>query len=232
VDFYDSSQVRSIISYLKFFFKSVKNSNIKKFFYFSSGGAIYGKNNSRLITEDSPLNPCSSYGLEKKIIEDLIIDILWEAKNIRTYILRPSNIYGFSPFLKSHGIVHKLNIAFLNKITFDINSSLDTIRDYIYINDLIDAVNFINKSNCDSNIFNVGSSIGTSTSDVIQIVQSIHKNQISINIANKNITSTNHISSNILNIDKIKHITNWIPKTIFFDGIVETCAKYKSFYEK
>jgi UDP-glucose 4-epimerase len=145
---------------------------IRKFVYFSSGGAVYGNPETRLISESHPCRPISSYGIIKNTIENYLL--LYERLHgLNILILRPSNPYGPR---QGHFIAQGVISTFLRNIKS--NSELciygdgSSQKDYIYIVDLVEICYNISKSNY-SGIYNIGSGNGTSINEIIKIIEKI-----------------------------------------------------------
>jgi UDP-glucose 4-epimerase len=138
-----------------------------KLIYFSSGGTIYGTKKDAFFSERSPLAPISYYGQSKLLIEE---SIKFENRRsgLNYLILRPSNPYGIGQAIYGkQGLIAASvgNIINNKKITIWGNGSV--IRDYIYIDDLVDAIISIIKLGGDNEIYNIGSGKGYSVNEVI-----------------------------------------------------------------
>jgi UDP-glucose 4-epimerase len=73
--------------------KIMSECNIKKFVFFSSGGAIYGENKHSHIMEKASKNPINFYGWSKLMIESYL-QLCKNYYGINYLIIRPSNPYG------------------------------------------------------------------------------------------------------------------------------------------
>lgn len=150
------------------------HNNVKRFVFFSSGGAIYGDNLKEPSKENDTPNPISDYGITKYRIEKFLVEKFKHDKK-RILILRPSNPYGL-PIKnnKRQGVVP----IFLNslKMRKDIEVFGDgsTIKDYIYIDDLIQII-FNLAVNNNFGIYNIGSGTKTSINELIEILFKVTK---------------------------------------------------------
>lgn len=168
--------------------------------YFSSGGAIYGaseKNKKRKETDK--LQPISYYGLSKLIIENAIkMENL--KSNLSFLIFRPSNPYGYNERLNhNHGLIANCVNKVLNNEKIIIWGDGSVIRDYIYIDDLIEIVSTILQDGINNKVFNVGTGIGISILDIISVLKNIRQN---VQVEFKESRSTD-IPSVVLDISKI-----------------------------
>lgn len=145
-----------------------------KFVYFSSGGTIYGNNSLsyRKYRESDIPAPISYYGWSKQMMENSVL-FMHRTQNLKYLIIRPSNPYGIGQNLKGvQGLVSVALGKILNDEKIEIWGDGSAIRDYIYIKDLCDAViKLLYNEDAVNNIFNVGSELGYSVNEVINIVE-------------------------------------------------------------
>jgi UDP-glucose 4-epimerase len=135
--------------------------------YFSSGGTIYGAKKDAFFSERSLLAPISYYGQSKLLIEE---SIKFENRRsgLNYLILRPSNPYGIGQAIHAkQGLIAASIGNILNNKKITIWGDGSVVRDYIYIDDLIDAIVSIIKSGGDNEIYNIGSGKGYSINEVI-----------------------------------------------------------------
>lgn len=159
--------------------------NNVKLIFISSGGAIYGVNESGIFKESSKTDPVSYYGLSKKIIEDSII-LENKISGLKYIIIRPSNVYGIGQNLYSkQGVIAAMIKSLLDKSTFSILGDGNVIRDYIYIDDFVSNFLEVLNKNIVNQIFNIGSGIGYSINELIQIVNSLFDNRLLVQFKEK-----------------------------------------------
>lgn len=100
----------------------------------SSAGGIYAGSLNPPFTSKTPPNPIGTYG-ELKLAQERATFALTE-RGIPTTIARISNIYGPGQDLtKLQGIVSRLCLSTITKEEVNIFVPLDTLRDYIYVDD-------------------------------------------------------------------------------------------------
>ncbi|CAN7550349.1 NAD-dependent epimerase/dehydratase family protein [Polaromonas sp. LjRoot131] len=138
--------------------------------FFSSGGTVYGNPLSLPVTEDSPLAPLSNHGASKASQEAFCNALRVEGHSIT--ILRPSNAYGPGQVMKSgFGLVRTVLEHAHVGTPLEIWGDGENIRDFIYIDDVVDAtMGFINLPQ-DSGTYNLGSGVGFSVKQVQGIVE-------------------------------------------------------------
>lgn len=126
----------------------------KKFIYASST-AVYGKSTPP-YTESTPLNPINVYGESKAKFDEFAINF-GKKFNVQVIGLRYCNVYGPGEDKKGHRM--SMVGKFINCILNDKNPELfydgTQKRDWIYVNDVVDANMLAMKSNLNG-IYNIG----------------------------------------------------------------------------
>lgn len=162
----------------------MKQSNVNRLIYFSSGGTVYGHPVTSPMDEKHPTNPICSYGIVKLAIEKYIL-MYAELYGFKSTILRPSNPYG--PGQKHMGVQGFIGTCISNildnkKLTIWGDGSV--VRDYIYITDLVAlTIAVIKKST--TGVYNVSTGIGYSLNEIINFVQEITSKKIDIEYKTK-----------------------------------------------
>ena len=195
---------------------------IKKFIFVSSA-AVYGHTKTPLIKENHLTNPLSIYGLSKLAVEKLV-KIYYNLYKIPYIIIRYGNIYGARQKTFRPGSVI---VNFIYKILYDqipeINGNGKQLRDYIYIDDLIDASLKTMKTKR-VGVYNVGSGVGIRLNDIISKINKI----LNKNIKPKyNLSVESGVEKSILDIKKIKKDMNWQPKVNIDTGLRRTINYFK-----
>lgn len=186
-----------------------------KILFISSGGTVYGDNDNP--KEDDKLSPLNFYGKSKVILEDHLKS--FDSKKLNYLILRPSNVYGafFQVNLKQ-GLIPNVIYNILNNKSIKVWGSGSAIRDYVFIDNLIDVITTFMKEDIDSGSYNVGSANGHSVVEVIKIIENSMDKLANI----ENIEGINEgVKSNILNIAKLQSVMEYRPIDLQI-GIRET----------
>lgn len=143
-----------------------------KMVYFSSGGTVYGVKGGT-ISENEPVAPISYYGLSKIQIEDLI-HFYHRRYNLDYLIIRPSNPFGPGQNLYGkQGLIAVILGHMLKNEPISIYGDGSVIRDYIYIDDFIYYVKELIRKDIKNETINIGSGIGTSINQIIEIVEEV-----------------------------------------------------------
>ncbi len=193
----------------------------------SSGGTLYGINNSSCKETEKPA-PISPYAVQKLMMEDYINLINKLNNNITANILRISNPYGtLLDQKRGQGFIGIAINNILHNRHIQIWDNIDSVRDYIYTDDLCNAFIKSFEYKKDVEIFNIGSGKGTSLKQIISILKSIYGRKVKYKV----LKTTNRFCAkkNILNIDKAKKILKWEPRTFIKEGIEQ---KAKLFVDK
>ena len=146
--------------------------NVDKIIFVSSGGTIYGENYRRApVKEDYPLNAQSAYGSFCALLEQ-VVQAFYHEHGLGFTILRVGNPYG--PLKRpdtNQGLIDHLIRAAREKRPFTIFGDGSEVRDYIYIDDISESISRVVQSPAHNNIFNVGTGVGHTTYEVIDLVR-------------------------------------------------------------
>jgi UDP-glucose 4-epimerase len=195
------------------------NNRVKKIFFPSSGGTIYGEPKRLPVRETEPVKPIDPYGISKLAIERYL-HYFYAEYGLDFMVFRYSNPYGErqNPFGKQ-GVIP----IFLNKIKNGeqpvVYNDGTMIRDYIYIQDAIDATMALLEIRTDEKVFNVGSGIGTSINELISTMSAVTGKQV---LPEYRTTDTRYVQRIVLDISKIRKETGWQPKINLEEGLQKT----------
>lgn len=181
-----------------------------KFVFFSSGGTVYGKSDSKLCEKHS-LEPINFYGYSKLVIEDYI-NLQSRVNNLSYIIFRPSNVYGKYQRLEGQQgfIAVALGKIFSNQ-SIDIWGDGNSIRDYVYVQDVADVVFQVIKSGKSNLILNIGSGIGISLIEIIELFKVYFDHQIRISFKDKRPVDLDNM---VLDIKELKSVINFNPISV------------------
>ena len=186
--------------------------------FLSSGGTIYGEGSNNSSKETDEKSAFCEYALLKIMIENTL-DLYSNQYGLKYKTVRLSNPYGFLKSQKRmQGIIPIIINNILDKKPLTIWGDGHNIRDYIYIDDAIEAIREVINYNGTENIFNVGTGIGYSIMDVIDIIcNAMNLSEMPEVIYEKPRKCDLH--KNILDISRIMKATNWKPKVILEEGV-------------
>ncbi|MBD9222309.1 NAD(P)-dependent oxidoreductase [bacterium] len=180
----------------------INKSPESKLIYVSSA-AVYGNCKYSVITEDCQLNPISTYGKHKVMVENFIQE--YSQKNDLKYdIIRPFSVYG-------NNLKKQVLWDFCNKIKDNFNNSEilcfgtgEEERDFINVSDLVNCIELLMNDNKYGRIFNVGTGIATSINTIFTTLTSLfnYKGKLVYNMEE----SKNNPKALVANIDKLSAI--------------------------
>jgi len=196
----------------------VKN-GVKKVIYLSSGGTVYGEStDGSPWKETDPCNPICAYGVHKLTVEK-IMSVYTHTGQIKCEVMRIANPYGPEQATKGVGVIATFARQMLSGQPIHLIGDGKTRRDYIYIDDLVDAVQRLIQYKGTEEVFNVGTGVGTS---VLDIMQSISE-ELGIAPQIEYQTDTgNDVADNILDISRLGCEMGFYPKYSVKVGIEET----------
>ena len=197
------------------------NAGVKKVIFPSSGGTVYGEGRD-LNSESDSLHPQCIYAANKAAIEGYL-QTFAAMSEMECRIARIANIYGYcTQNGRSQGIIP----IFAKQLLANKPIALygDTVRDYLYMSDLIRALIRIMNYQGDTQIFNIGTGIGTSLSDVVRIFEEQ---------TNRKFAGVQHferrkcdVQSNILNVTAAETELGWKAEIDIKTGISLVCKNY------
>lgn len=144
---------------------------VGKLVFISSGGTVYGKETACPLKEETPTYPICSYGIQKITIEKLLY-LYRYIHGLDYRIIRLANPYG--PYQRPNGIlgaVTTFTYKALNGEELVIYGDGSVVRDFIYIDDAIRAIQNITKEGAKHRTYNVGSGQGTSIRQVVEAIE-------------------------------------------------------------
>ncbi len=199
--------------------------NIDKF-YFTSSSSVYGNKTKYPIKENSKIAPLNYYAETKKVCEQLLEKEL--SKNIDLKIFRPFTVYG--PYSRPDMLFIKYLNSFKSKKPFILYHHGNYIRDFTYIDDVVDVlfkslkIGFLKKRK-----INICSSHPVSIKKIIKIVNKFYNQKKIIELKKKRkgeMIKTYGDNRYLLKLMKNK---NFVNITL---GIKKTVSWYKLYKNK
>lgn len=202
---------------------------IQKVVFTSSGGTVYGRPVELPIPEDSPTDPECSYGITKLVIEKYLA-LFKLLHGLNYVIVRPSNPYGDR---QNPNSIQGAIPVFLGKIakgeSIEIWGDGEVVRDYIFIDDLVNGIYKAATVNPQSRIFNLGSGVGHSLNDIVKIICRIIGREVKVEYKAKRVFD---ISKIYLDISRAKEELSWAPVTSLESGIEKTWEFIQKLYRQ
>lgn len=179
---------------------------------FASTSSVYTETKNGFNNEYDALGPLNHYGLSKAFGELLI-----KNKLSKYIILRIFNVYGICKYDNPK----KNNLLFNNlyENNFKLEGDGHQSRDFLYIDDLITAINKCIRINPNKETINIGSGIACRVQDFISYY-------FKTNIKNeKSEIKRNESYLTRANISKAKNILDWKPKSNLINKLNELSKK-------
>lgn len=193
---------------------------------FISSGAIYGDQDVQPVKEDARANPRSPYAVSKLSAEYYVhsIGMLW---GIETVVLRVFNTYGpgqHLPPVHAPVIPNFLRQAAQNG-TLVINGDGNQTRDYVYRNDVVDAMVAASSApDINQQTINVGSGVETSVRELVDLVHSVTSSKPEVMYNPRNDRGPAHMCADI---SLAKEKLGYTPKTSLESGLKLTFERDK-----
>lgn len=200
---------------------SCVESGVKKIVFASSGGTVYGRVKNVPITENTATDPISSYGISKLAIEKYL-NIYSILGLIRPITLRIANPFGpFQRASHNQGAIAVFTRQALRGETIEIWGDGSVVRDYLYIDDIIDALIVAAQFEGHESVFNIGSGLGRSLTEILSAIErelgggvrTVYRPGRAVDVP-----------INVLDISKASDLLGWAPRTPFEVGLARTVA--------
>jgi UDP-glucose 4-epimerase len=139
--------------------------------FFSSGGTVYGNPDTLPVPESHPTRPLTSHGVTKVAAEHYLT-LYRDVYGVPSLILRCGNVYGEGqPSDRSQGLIAAALECARRRRPLTIYGDGSTVRDFIFIDDVVDVVLALLGRADVPTVINVGSGYGTSVADVVELVE-------------------------------------------------------------
>jgi UDP-glucose 4-epimerase len=200
-------------------FQAARDVGIGKYIYISSGGTVYGNGASKPFLETNSTDPISPYGITKLSIEKYA-QMFFKQNGFPVVIARPSNPFGINQLqVYGQGFIAAAYRALTQGTELTIYGDRGTIRDYIYIDDLVMGIASILKSGKYGEIYNVGSGVGYDNIEILGLMSSCL--DMTFPKINRLLKRPFDAEYSVLDISKIKNDTGWAPNFDVKSGMLE-----------
>tara|TARA_A100001037_G_scaffold306834_1_gene356671 strand:- start:59746 stop:60663 length:918 start_codon:yes stop_codon:yes gene_type:complete len=197
--------------------------NISKII-FASTCAVYSEPCYLPMDEDHPVDPKSIYGLSKLTAENYIRHFS-KTSDLKHTIFRYGNVFGprQNP-LGEAGVVSIFTGQMLKGVQPIIFGDGNKTRDYIYIEDIVQANLNVLEDIGNNQTFNLGSGKETSDFEIFSSVRDHVGVNIEPNFANIRKGEARRVC---LNIEKANKILKWSPQRLLNKGVLEVVKSFK-----
>lgn len=200
-----------------------RRAGVRKLLFASSGGTVYGEQESFPCAESHPTRPTSPYGCAKLAVEQYLAAYA-ALGDLEPVVLRYANVYGARQDPKGEaGIVAILAEKFLTGAPPRIFGDGTQTRDYVHVSDVV-AANLALVADWRPGTYNVGTGIETSLNDLYALVarelgaaaEPVHAPPVAAELAR-----------NSLDAGKLARSHGWAPRLAFAEGLARTLPYYR-----
>lgn len=194
---------------------------VQKLVFVSSGGTVYGIPQSLPITEDAPTRPIGIYGAGKLAIENYL-HCYRHVHGLDYTVLRLSNPYGDGQRLdRNQGAIGTFMLRALHNEPITIWGDGEVTRDYLYIDDVIDALVLAAQTEGSERVFNIGSGVGLSLNEILRALQPLFPQALDVrHVEGRNFD----VRANVLDIRRAREHLGWQPRIGLNEGLSRMLA--------
>ena len=187
--------------------------------FVSSGGTLYGNPASRPVNETHLMYPLSYHGAGKAALE-IFFRTFSTLPGQSATIVRPSNVYGpGQPLRSGFGVIRTMLEHVLRGTVMEIWGDGTSIRDFLYIDDMVSALITLIDIPDDNTTYNVGSGVGCSLNQLKEIIDSVCRKKLAAVYRPSRKTDVKRI---VLDSSRLMQKTNWNPTVSLEQGIEST----------
>jgi UDP-glucose 4-epimerase len=170
-------------------------------------------------TEDHPLRPISAYGVSKSAVE-AYLDLFAASTGMRPVSLRIGNLFGPGQnAARMFGAVTQFSKAALTGAPIVLFGDGSTVRDYVYIDDAVDALLRAARAEHSSRALNIGSGEGRSLNDIIAVLEKQLKRPLQVK---RQPPRAFDAPVSILDSSRARREIGWAAQVSFEDGVART----------
>jgi GDP-mannose 4,6-dehydratase len=196
----------------------------------ASTAEVYGLQENQPLKESLPLKPSSPYAVSKAA-GDLYLQMMFYTYELHGTVMRPANSYGRK--FDNSFLIEYLVTQMLKGENVYIGAP-DSIRDYMYVDDHINAYFLAIKSTkADGQVFNAGTGIGVTNRELAQMIADkigYGRKKIKLGSYPQGYPFRPVISDQpyiVLDAAKIKRALNWSPHVNLSEGLDKVITYFR-----
>lgn len=190
----------------------------------ASSAAIYGDPEYLPIDENHPFDPASPYGLDK-LTADYYTRLYSDLYDLETICLRYFNVFGPGQTGGDYaGVIPIFIKQALSGADITIYGSGEQTRDFVYVDDIVQANNAAAQTQHVGEAYNIGSGEPTSIRDLAEIIQDLTNTDSDIVHVESREGDIDHSTADI---SKAKEDLDYQPKISLKDGLKRTIKWWK-----
>ncbi len=196
---------------------------VTRFLYASTGGAVYGEPERLPVDETHVIRPMCPYGVSKHTFEHYL-DLYHDLYDLAPLTLRYPNVYG--PRQDPHGeagVVAIFSLQMLNDLTPTIFGDGTKTRDYVYIDDIVEA-NFQGLTGAAVGTYNLGWGKEVTDYEIFEAVRDAVGCSVEPSYAPKRLGEIDRIC---LNAARAERELGWKPTITVREGIRKAVSYYR-----
>lgn len=182
-------------------------------------GTVYGIPERIPVAEGHPTEPLVSYGIAKLAIEKYL-NLYWYLHGLEYSVLRVANPYGERQRVDTaQGAVAVFLSKALAGDPIEIWGDGSVTRDYIYIEDVVDAFIMAMNHEGEPRVFNIGSGEGRSLNQLLTTIEDLLGRPVERRYLPPRKFD---VPVNVLDISRARDVLGWQPRVSFRDGLGRT----------
>ncbi|MGB3331978.1 MAG: GDP-mannose 4,6-dehydratase [Mycobacterium sp.] len=203
---------------------AARAAGVRKIVHTSSGGSIYGTPPRYPTGEDVPTDPASPYAAGK-VAGEIYLNTYRHLYGLQCSAIAPANVYG--PRQDPHGeagVVAIFAQALLEGRPTKVFGDGSNTRDYVFVDDVVDAFVRASGEHGDGQRFNVGTGVETSDRQLHSAVAAavgapddpeFHPARLG------------DLRRSCLDIERARQVLGWSPQVGLDDGVTRTVAYFR-----
>jgi len=197
---------------------------------FASSQAVYGKPTEKPLTENSKVDPIDIYGANK-LAGEKYCSVYEQVYDIDTVCFRLANVYGPRAQLENpkYGVINKFIRLSLNDSELTVYKPGDMLRDFVFIDDVIQGlIKGLVSDRANGEVFVLSSGTSTSIVELAEMIVEISgKGEVSL-VPWPEDWDQIKIGDVTFKPEKIQEYLNWSKTTKLKNGLEETITFYEN----
>ena len=197
---------------------------VRKVIFSSSGGAIYGEQETYPAPETHVLKPLSPYGLSK-LCGEQYLSYFQRVSGLQAVSLRYANVYGPRQDPEGEaGVVAIFIQKMLNNEQAVINGNGRQTRDFVFVDDVVEA-NLAMMGQETQGTYNVGTGVETSINDLYRILVQ-HTGSTCKEMHGP--AKKGEQARSVIDCTKLRQEVSWEPKADLSEGLKKTVEYFRA----
>ena len=205
--------------------EAARRGGVRKIVHTSSGGSVYGTPPVYPTNEDVPVNPASPYAASK-VCGEVYLNMFRNLYDLDCSHIAPANVYG--PRQDPHGeagVVAIFSKSLLSGRPTKIFGGGSDTRDYVFVDDVVDAFVRAGGEAGSGQRFNVGTGIETSTRQLHTAIAAAAGAPDDPELAPPRLGD---LRRSCLDNSRAWDVLGWAPQTELTDGIARTVEFFRA----